>query len=286
MVDDENSSEPELSFGRSDIERRIGFPAGRYTSPGVLLPVVGMVVLTVGVYGLLTIIPYAHIRDMFTQRGVVPYIIVILTAWSLSILAIKNSKLSLQRKALSLDLLPTEDPGFILTTASTEQVLENLYHTVDDPKNFILTRRIHTALANLRNMGQIGDVADVLGSQADSDEDMVESSYTILRGLIWAIPVFGFVGTVLGLSQALGYFGSVLSGSDKMDQLRSALQDVTGGLSTAFETTLLGLLGALCVHFLMVFIRRREEQFLDECKDYCQNYIIGRLKLIDTEEQS
>ena len=77
----------------------------------------------------------------------------------------------------------------------------------------------------------------------------------------------------------VGSFGGVLSNSQEMDQMRSALQEVTGGLSTAFETTLEGLVAALCIHMLMIMVQRREEQFLDECKDYCQKHIVGRLRL-------
>jgi len=277
--------EPDLSFDRSDIERRIAFPAGHYTNPGPLLAPLGAIILTVGIYGLLAVLPRSLVVDMFTKRGAVPYVIVFLSAWSLTILMVKNSKLSLQRKALALDLLPTDDPGFILNPASSQHILENLYRTVDDPKHFLLTRRIHVALANLRNMGRIGDVGEMLSSQADNDEAMVDSSYTVLRGFIWAIPVLGFIGTVWGLSIALGSFTGVLASAGAMDQLKTALQDVTGGLSTAFETTLQGLVAALCIHLLMISVRRREEQFLDDCKDYCQKNIVGRLRLMAIEEQ-
>ncbi|HUU43845.1 MAG TPA: MotA/TolQ/ExbB proton channel family protein, partial [Planctomycetota bacterium] len=213
-----------------------------------------------------------------------PYVVTFLTAWSLVMLWVKGRKLKLQRRALGLNLIPTDDPGFILTPASAEHVLERLYQSVDDPKHFLLTRRIHNALANLRNMGRVGDVDAVLQTQADNDEGLMESSYTVLRGFIWAIPVLGFIGTVWGLSQALGSFGNVLNRAAEMEDLRSALQNVTGGLATAFETTLVALVAALGIHMLMVFVRRREERFLDDCRDYCQKYLVGRLRLTGLEE--
>ncbi|RKY08112.1 MAG: MotA/TolQ/ExbB proton channel family protein [Planctomycetota bacterium] len=220
---------------------------------------------------------------MLTQRGVVPYCIVFLSCWSLMILLIKYSKFKLQNRALSLHILPTDDPGFILTPTSAKRVMEKLYRSVDDPRHFLLTRRVYVALANLRNMGDIGDVDKVLGTQADNDEAIVDSSYTILKGFVWAIPVLGFIGTVLGLSVALGSFGDVLSNAEEMGELKTALQSVTGGLSTAFETTLEGLVSALCIQMLMTGMQRKEEQFLDDCRDYCQKNIVGRLRLINNE---
>jgi len=283
MVKEQLPDEPVLSFSRSDIERRLAFPAGRFTSPGPLLAPLAACVLTVGFFGLLSLFPESLISEMFTRRVVIPAAIVFLSAWSLMALFIKGRKIALQRKALQLKILPTDDPGFVLTPASAEAVLATLYASVDDPQSFFLTRRIDNALANLRNVGRIGDVDEALRTQAENDEGQADSSYTVLRGFIWAIPVLGFIGTVLGLSVAMGSFGSVLTSAGEMEQLRGALQSVVGGLATAFETTLQGLVAALFIHMLMIMMRRREEQFLDDCKDYCQKYVVGRLRLTTAE---
>ena len=68
------------------------------------------------------------------------------------------------------------------------------------------------------------------------------SSYILLNGLVWATPVLGFIGTVLGLSAAIGEFTQTL-GVDSTDlaAIKLSLTGVTGGLATAFETTLVAL---------------------------------------------
>lgn len=66
---------PPLSFNRSDIERRLGFPAGQYTSTGSLLAPLIAVLLTVAFYGVLALVPPTRFTAMFTQRGPVPYVI-------------------------------------------------------------------------------------------------------------------------------------------------------------------------------------------------------------------
>jgi len=286
LAKDQMKAEPELSFDRWDIERRIGFPAGQFTSPGPLLALLVAIILTVAFYGALAAVPPSAYTDMFTKRGAVQYVIMFFSFWSGMLLVVKNGKLRLQRKALGINLLPAEDPGFVLTPASAQQVLENLFRTVDDPRRFILTKRIHDALANLKNIGRVGDVDEILRTQAENDEGAVESSYTLVRGLIWAIPVLGFIGTVQGLSRALGAFWGVVSHSDQVGEMRSALQGVTGGLATAFETTLVGLVAALAIHLMMILVKGREEQFLDQCKDYCQKYVVGRLRLSTVQDES
>jgi len=272
---------PELSFSKSDPERRIGFPAGRYTTPGILLPMLIAVALTLAFFGCLRLIPNTAFAASFTQRGAIPYFIIFACFWGIALLAVKQRKLALQRRALGLRFLPPDDPAFTLTPESADRVLQELFQPVDDPQRFYLTRRIHHALSNLRNIRRIADVAGVLRTQTENDEAQVDSSYTLLRGLLWTLPVLGFIGTVLGLSVALGSFGQVLEGAKEISELRSALQTVTGGLATAFETTLQGLVATVIVHTLMIFVQGREEAFLEDCNDYCQRYVIGRLRLTE-----
>jgi biopolymer transport protein ExbB/TolQ len=285
LIKTHSKQDPELSFSRMDIEKRLGCPAGRHTAVGpVLAPLLG-IIMTVAFFGILAIFPETVLAQMLTQRGPVQYAIVLFTLCSAAIIGVKYFKMRLQRKALKIRLLPPDDPGFVLTPDSAAQVLKNLYTLVDDPDKFVLTKRIHNALSNLRNIRRIGDVSDVLSTEADSDEGAMESSYTFVRGLIWAIPVLGFIGTVMGLSVALGSFWGVIASAENMEKLRSALQQVTGGLSTAFETTLVGLVAALFIHLFMIAVKHKEERFLDECRDYCQKHIVSRLKLSLAEKE-
>jgi biopolymer transport protein ExbB/TolQ len=268
-----------VSFDRQDIERRLGMPAGRYTSAGPLLAPILAALITAAFYGVLAVFPESLLSEMFTRNPAISGAIVLLGVWALMIVAIKGAKLRLQRRALSLEIVPTDTPGFVLTPASVEEVLVQVRRNVDDPDKILLTRRIYHSLSNLRNVGRISDVADVLRTQAENDEAQADSSYTVLRGFIWAIPVLGFIGTVLGLSLAMSSFGDVLEKAGQMDELRDALKEVVAGLAVAFETTLQGLVAALTVHLLMTRVRRKEEQFLDDCKEYCHRNVVGRLRL-------
>ncbi len=271
---------PELSHHRVDPERRLSLPAGRYTQPNNITMLILAGILTVGIYLLISLQPETPLARSLTQRGWVPYVIVLFSLWSLLILGVKALKLGAQKRALRVRIIP-DDPTFVLSPHNVADVLEAMFQRVDQPRDFVLFNRVQLALSNLRNMKRVGDVGDVLEAQANTDEAITESGYTIVRGLVWAIPVLGFIGTVLGLSVAIGEFGGVLAEAENMDVLRPALQRVTGGLAVAFETTLQGLLGALVIHLALTFVRRNEEHFLDECKDYCQRHVVSRLRLTD-----
>lgn len=277
--------QPTLHWEAKDIERRLGIRAAKYTGTNTLLTLVIGVLLAIAFY--VSLVPFTgyHFGQMFYERGVVPYAIVFLTAWSLAILLVKWLKLRVQRDALEVKIIP-EGPDFVLTPLTADDILKRIYVIADNPKRFVLLNRITRALSNLRNIGRVSDVDDILRSQAENDENYVESTYTLVRGFIWAIPVLGFIGTVIGLSYAIGGFGAVLTSASEIGELRNALQGVTGGLAVAFETTLIGLVAAVFIQLLLTALRRQEEAFLDECMDYCHSHIVTRLRTIPVHENA
>lgn len=263
---------------RRDIERRFGFRGSRFTRVGGVLPAILAALMTLAFFFAMFAIGSNSWTDMFIQRGWTPYVIVFFALWSLTILMMKRSKLRFQRRSLTLTVIPDEI-DFILSLSTVGRVMQRLYEVSDDPKSFVLLNRIYVGLSNVRNLGRVADLGEVLRTQAEHDESVMETSFNLIRGLVWAIPILGFIGTVSGLSLAIGGFGRVLSQTDDPSQLIEALKGVTGGLATAFETTLLALIAALLVQMAMTLQKKREEEFLDECADYCQREVLSRLRL-------
>jgi biopolymer transport protein ExbB/TolQ len=272
-----------LCWARADIEQRFGFRGGRFTRVNNLLTFLLGGVLTLAFYGALMLFPPNWFSDMFTQRGWVQYATVLLTSWSLVILLFKWRKLALQRRALDYQVVPA-NPDFVLSSATVEEVMNRIYAVADAPKQFVLFNRITVALSNLRNLGRVGDVDDILRSQAEQDESFMETSYALVQSFVWAIPVLGFIGTVIGLSDAIGSFSSVLAESGEVDELAVALRGVTAGLATAFETTLVALVAALIIQMVLTFQKKAEEEFLDSCSEYCGRNVVGRLRIMPFEQ--
>ncbi|MEB3172442.1 MAG: MotA/TolQ/ExbB proton channel family protein [Cyanobacteriota bacterium] len=102
---------------------------------------------------------------------------------------------------------------------------------------------------------------------ADADSDYyqlaMQNSYSLIKVLLWAIPILGFIGTVIGMSQAVGSFESVLGNADNVDGLKAGLTKVTSGLGTAFDTTYLALVISVLLAIPINAIERREEQLLN-----------------------
>ncbi len=281
-----------LEWEKMDIEEKFGVSGGKYTDVNLTLTFCFAILLFILFYlpqfyykeiseTLKFTIPtnfFLSITELFIKRGITPFFIVFFSCWSLSILFIKWRKVTFQQKALSLMVVPQTD-DFELTKETAKNILFRMYGLVDDPKHFVLLNRIERALANLKNIGLIAEVSELIRAQAQNDEDQMESSYALIRGFVWAIPVLGFIGTVLGLSQAIGSFGTVLIKNEGLEYLKTSLQEITSGLAVAFDTTLIALVAALFIQLLMISLKKTEENFMDNCNDYCHANIISKLRL-------
>ena len=277
----------ELSWLEEDIENRLGFHAGRYTSVNkglsLLFALVLLFVFGGAIFGLSFVKSFQPISDMFLRSGNVWTLgpAMLLFFISITSLFFKGRKLTLQKRALSISTVP-QNPDFVLNEQTAETALTRLRKVVDNPRHFILLNRVQTALASLHNIGAISEVASILKNQADNDENQVSSSYTMVSGAVWAIPVLGFIGTVMGLSSAIGNFAGTLSAAKNIEAIKGNLQSVTGGLSTAFETTLVALICALIIQLYLNYMQQKESDFLDECNDYCHTHVISKLRLAES----
>lgn len=287
-ADTGNAGNPELlAWSQSDVENRFGFKGGRHTGVNHVFAFIIAVLLTAIGYALTVFVlqrlPFTNTVAAMILRPSNQYTMIPATLFffgGAAVLFLKSRKLKFQQRALSLSAVPAE-PEFVLTEATAATVLARIHSLVDHPRHFVLLNRIDRALSNLKNIGQVNDVSAILRAQAENDEDQVASSYTMLNGLVWAIPVLGFIGTVQGLSMAISQFTQTLQATGDISMIRTSLQGVTAGLATAFETTLIALVFALILQLWITFTQKREMSFLDECNDYCHSHVVSKLRLID-----
>ncbi|MCO8121390.1 MotA/TolQ/ExbB proton channel family protein [Stieleria sp. TO1_6] len=269
-----------MSIAAGDPEAMFGLSSTGGTSVRTSLAGLIGLILTAVFYGVLMILPDSGFKEMMTERGPTQYAAVLLGFWASVILIVKQRKLAIQRRALRHAVIP-ENQAFVLTRDTASDILGTIYAIADFPERFFVYNRILVAMSSLKNLGRIGDVDEVLRSMADRDESAVHTSFGMLGGFLWAIPVLGFIGTVLGLANAIGNFSALLDGQDDVAGIIGSLREVTGGLSTAFETTLIALVIAMVLQLWITVQRKDEEEFLDRCQDYCLRQIVSRMRSDD-----
>ena len=114
---------------------------------------------------------------------------------------------------------------------------------------------------------------------ADGDVALYElsmsSSFSFPKLLLWAIPLTGFIGTVIGMSQAVGSFDAVLSNADNVDGLKDGLVQVTGGLGTAFDTTFLALVISVFLAFPLTLCEKIEDRLLSQIDGVVRDAVLS-----------
>lgn len=283
-----HSRDKALDWHLGDIEQRLGFHGGKYTDVNPWCALALSLALAGAFFLALCYLPApwraTKAIAILLDRGWTPYAMVGLFLLAMVTLLLKWRKLAFQRRAFGITLIPV-GTNFALTPESAQEVLKTLNEQVDDPKRFTLFNRIERALLNLRNVGNLSDVSEMLRAQAENDESQMESSYGVLAGIVWVVPILGFIGTVIGLSGAIGGFGAVLNTDATVTSLKESLAPVTGSLSIAFDTTFLALVLAMAIQLAVTLLRKQEEAFLDACRDYVHVNLISRLKLISRQDQ-
>ena len=209
---------------------------------------------------------------LFLERGWVPFALTFLFGWSVAILLLKWKKIKRQKDSMLLDLLPDELSEDI-THESVGRFVDHVHELPVGPGESFLVNRVLRGLEHFRVRNSNPEVASVLTAQSDIDANAVQSSYAILNVFIWAIPILGFIGTVIGISAAV----SGIDTSGDITVLKESLSNVTGGLATAFDTTLIALVMSMFVMFPTSSLQKAEEDLLNSVDEYCNENLLKRL---------
>tara|TARA_Y100000588_G_scaffold237994_1_gene251708 strand:+ start:1696 stop:2976 length:1281 start_codon:yes stop_codon:yes gene_type:complete len=89
---------------------------------------------------------------------------------------------------------------------------------------------------------------------ADQAAERLHESYSLVRTITWAVPILGFLGTVVGITMAIA--------NVTPEQLDTSLGEVTDGLAVAFDTTALALTLSLLLVFASNATQRVEQSNL------------------------
>jgi biopolymer transport protein ExbB/TolQ len=247
------------------------------TDPTLGLTGAAAALLTVLFYGAVVYpLSDTYLGQLFGARGSVPYGISFLSLWAAVVLALKYRSLLRQREALALDLLPRAVAERI-TPGDVPALVARLDALPGGAGRSLLAQRVRRALQHFEARRDAREVMDQLGSQAQSDADAVESSYSMVQVFIWAVPILGFIGTVLGIGAAVGGFSSSVGAAADLSLMKSSIGTVTTGLALAFDTTLLALVMSILIMFPASTLRKAEEDFLTDVEDYCDEHLVRRL---------
>ena len=214
-----------------------------------------------------------YINDIINERGWVQYGEVLMSFMVVALMVLKSRIIKNQLKVVASNPIPAEiDLG---NDEEVHRLRESIMHREEYSWSIILTR-IDRAIGLWLSTKDVGRVTTWASAESTRDTSSSDSSYSLCRVLIWAIPILGFIGTVLGLAVAVSGFG-VLGGSAEISAIKEAIGQVTLGLGVAFDTTLLALMLTVLLMFPLSFIQRSEENFFVELENYLDDMFVSRL---------
>lgn len=174
-----------------------------------------------------------------------------------------------ERRALRRELLPAWN-GQAMPASESAALRTHLARQPHAVQATWLGRRVAAVLDFVHSRGSANELDDQLRALADNDVMTQDASFSLLRLIIWAIPILGFLGTVVGIT------GAIVGVTP--ETLEQSLSGVTGGLATAFDATALALSLAMMLMFFSFLIERFEQNILQQVDAYVDAELAHRFE--------
>jgi len=138
----------------------------------------------------------------------------------------------------------------------------------------LLFSRVQILRGAIKNRDSQRSLQQRFEIETDLEDQETEGNYALIHLFIWALPILGFLGTVIGITMAVARFSGFLGGNiDDIELIKSELGQVTNGLSFAFGTTILGLAGALVVMLFTSITQNYETNFFTRIRRFSVEHL-------------
>lgn len=134
---------------------------------------------------------------------------------------------------------------------------------------------INTCITQYFKTRSVSDTLSVLNSSQEHNLHELDLRYSMTRYVVWAIPTFGFIGTVIGIAQALEQLNiDKLTGAHKTEHFAI----LTSQLGLAFNTTIVALSLSAVLVFILHWVQSNEEFAVNQAGKYVLQNLINRIK--------
>ena len=191
----------------------------------------------------------------------------------LAALGLKAFEVLLQYWALNAVQLE-EPPAAGQKIEDAGGLLQQLDQQSSSARQSYLGRRVRDVLQAIQRKGSADGLDEDLKYLADMDAARQQDSYGLVRIVIWATPMLGFLGTVVGITQALGD----LDPQQLATNIQKAMEGLLSGLYVAFDTTALALSLSMVLMFIQFLLDRVESQALSLVDTQANAMLVGRFQ--------
>ena len=193
----------------------------------------------------------------------------VLMLWAMAIMGYKGRSALRERRLLAKDVIKVTD-GLSILPEDAREYARPIQALPAAVRERLLPRALLSALQRFASTRNVQDVAVAVKAVCDTESDRLDSELAMVRYIAWAIPSIGFIGTVRGISQALGQAYKAVEGD---------IAGVTANLGVAFNSTFIALVISIVIMFLMHQLQLVQERLVLDVQTYCDQRLMGHLQV-------
>lgn len=162
-----------------------------------------------------------------------------------------------------------------LPISACDELIQMLDELPLSAQKNLLARRLRDALEMVRRKDSADAIEQNLQYLEELDRARIQSSYSLVKIIVWAMPVLGFLGTVIGITVAIAELTP--------ETMEKSMPAVTHGLGIAFDTTAQALALTMIVMFLKHAVERSDSRLLDVVDARAAEELVGRFQFTGTD---
>jgi len=198
--------------------------------------------------------------------GLIHCLIYLLFFYGFLQIIVRSRKIKKEQKSFSFNFLPATN-DYRINANDVDSIRNNvLQHS--NSYNFILTDLIRKACNKYLSNNSVAETMSLVNRQSEMNYENAEIEFNNIRYITNAIPSLGFIGTVIGISQAIGSSLSIQNGK---------IEPIVDLLYVAFDTTLIALVLGLILSLSFSRLRTKEATFHNKTEEYVLENLVNRI---------
>ncbi|MDH3641927.1 MAG: MotA/TolQ/ExbB proton channel family protein [Gammaproteobacteria bacterium] len=195
----------------------------------------------------------------------------VLMFWAIAIMGYKGRTALREGSLLDEDIVKVSE-GMSVLPEDTREYTRAVQALPEQSQGYLLPRALMAALQRFASTRNVQDVSEAVRAVCETESDRLDSELSMVRYIAWAIPSIGFIGTVRGISEALGQAYEAVEGN---------IAGVTESLGVAFNSTFTALVISIIIMFLMHQLQLIQERLVLDAQTYCDQRLLRHLQVRD-----
>lgn len=200
--------------------------------------------------------------------GIIQVLCVYFFLYGLFTLISHKRKLRDEWTAFNMSLLPQGEQR-VLSSDAVNAIKLEMIELEKSGHSFMLIALIKRVCTQYRNENSVSDSLQVLEAHIESSQEDQQTQYGILDYLSPGLSSLGFIGTVLGISAAIGKFD--LAGTD------DGLKLIVSELYVAFDTTFFALVLGIVLSYYFNRVQEEDKKLYAAMRSYIIDNLISRI---------